>query len=330
MQQREEQADLHMIGPIIDYYQDDNKLRTTKEYHRALSSEDFAGKMANLTFRLSKEVNELITIEKRVQSGDDVYNHMVTIIRSLNDVKMITKFISDNDKDDICRCGEPMLIYQEQSEYRCPKCGETKNIEATIFRDDQYFSYDGHKVNYSGYDSNKHFRFWMDRLQAQEKKEFRQCDLEKIRAYLTTNKIDISKLTCEQMRSILKDRSLKLSCLNENVPLLIKTFGGVTPPIFDFEEMKKIQAMFDTIMKLYTIAHSKSSKSSNKSYFPYFIFQIILILFKDNPEKLRFLQYIHLQSDKTMKKNDRRYKKLCEVRTLDHKLVYHPIDTSLF
>jgi hypothetical protein len=57
-------------------------------------------------------------------------------------------------------------------------------------------------------------------------------------------------------------------------------------------------------MKLYDMVNPEGG---NKPYYPYFIYKILEEMFKDNAEKSRLLDYIHLQSRETVIKNDKYY-----------------------
>jgi hypothetical protein len=44
----------------------------------------------------------------------------------------------------------------------------------------------------------------------------------------------------------------------------------------------------------------KHEKDPNRPYYPYFIYKIAEDEFKDNPEKLKILDYIHMKSEDTI------------------------------
>jgi hypothetical protein len=78
-------------------------------------------------------------------------------------------------------------------------------------------------------------------------------------------------------------------------------------------------------MILYKEVHPEEG---NIPYYPYFFLQIFKQLFRNNPEKLRIIQYIHLQSRETVTKNDITFQQMCAKATPDDGFVYSPTDPA--
>ncbi len=106
---------------------------------------------------------------------------------------------------------------------------------------------------------------------------------------------------------------------NDHAPLLVKLLGGTPPPQFDFQENRDMAIMFNKIINLY---HKVNPDGSNRPYYPYFIYKMVERKFANNPEKLRLLDYIHLQSSDTVKKNDYYYEQICALSAPEDDLVY--------
>ncbi len=80
---------------------------------------------------------------------------------------------------------------------------------------------------------------------------------------------------------------------------------------------------FNKAMRLYDIV---VPGGGNKPYYPYFIYKIMEYEFRNKPEKLRLLDFIHLQSRETVIKNDKLFKRMCELADKNDGLVYEPTD----
>jgi hypothetical protein len=228
---------------------------------------------------------------------------------------------------EICKCSWRMSVIPELSHLRCenPLCGRIKNIVGAVFRDDQFYPQEGQKTKHGGYDTNRHYKFWMERLQAQEPKVFNETDLKNIETILKRDDYAPDKINCETMRHILKDPLVRATSLNDHVPLLVKTFGGRPPPLLDHNENKMCAIMFSAAMKLYDTINPDGG---NKPYYPYFIYKIVEELFWDKPDQLRLLDYIHLQSRETVIKNDKYYESMCELADPSLGLVYKPTNPA--
>jgi hypothetical protein len=67
-----------------------------------------------------------------------------------------------------------------------------------------------------------------------------------------------------------------------------------------------------------------ATEGGNKPYYPYFIYKLYEDEFKDDPAKLRILEYIHLQSKDTVTKNDIIYRSIAELAPPEDGIVYRP------
>ena len=245
----------------------------------------------------------------------------LTYARSLD----ISEYLEKRNNE-LCKCGARLQLMPETSELRCDSCFKTKKVVGSVLRDDQYSGHEGQKSKHSGYDIIRHLRFWLERLQALETKTFDDDVIALIAYVIKRDGFIKTELTCEIMRSVLKDPHVSATYLNDHAPLLVKKFGGDGPPTLDYHETKIIHIRFIRAMTLYD---QINPLGGNKPYYPHFIYKIIEELFKDNPEKLRILNYIHLQSIETIEKNDRYYEQICEmIGDAESGLVYTPTDPS--
>ncbi|SIP85912.1 VLTF3 late transcription factor protein [Pacmanvirus A23] len=323
---------LSIIGILSDYYQNpDKEERNTRDYYRTITSENFISTIDDIILRTrcfadalykalrcsilpkpdTKELEyELDDISKNIEWAGNIEVNIVLEKRNY----------------EVCKCGNRMTVVPELSELHCtnPVCSKIKTIIGTVFRDDQFYPQEGQKTKHGGYDTSRHYRFWIERLQALESKTFTDEEINKIEYVISRDGYDRRELNCEIMREILKDPIVNATHLNDHAPLLVKIFGGLPPPQLDFQENRLCAIRFNKAMKLYDIVNPEGG---NKPYYPYFIYKILEYMFKDNPEKLRLLDYIHLQSRETVIKNDKFYFEICELSD-DPALVYTPTDPA--
>lgn len=322
---------LSVVSVLGDYYGNvTDEEKKTKNYYRIITSENFASKINDLTFKIKSINNIFYTIlqSRTIPRADskiieNIFDKVNGDIDTISSIKI--DLILEKRNYEICKCGARMIVVPELSELHCPTCNKVKTIIGAVFRDDQFYPQDGQKTKHGGYDTSRHYKFWIERLQALENKIFEKDDLDRIEYVINRDNYDRPTLTCENMREILKDSSVGLTAFNDHVPLLVKTFGGLAPPQLDFQENKVISIRFNKAMRLYDMVNPDGG---NKPYYPYFIYKIIEEKFKNNKEKLRLLDYIHLQSRETVIKNDKAYKDICALSNPGDGLVYVPTDPA--
>lgn len=324
---------LSVISILGTYYATStNEEEKTRSYYRIITGENI---VPNLNDQISNVKSLAVAMYKllqqkilpKVDSRD--FEYKLDDIMRLMDIAHYIEIpiVIEKKNYEVCKCGNRMTVVPELSELHCNQCLKIRSITGTVFRDDQFYPQDGQKTKHGGYDTVRHYRFWIERLQALETKSFSDDVLNKIEYVLNRDDYDRSRLTCENMRRVLKDPKVNMSALNDHAPLLVKTFGGPAPPMLDFQENKKLSIRFSKAMALYDVVNPNSG---NKPYYPYFIYKIIEYEFRNNRAKLRFLDYIHLQSRETVIKNDKYYEQICQLAgdCEADGLVYQPTDPA--
>lgn len=314
---------------VSDYYSNPaNESVTTKKYYSVISSENIAGKCNDILRLCQIAANNLgVILSKRAISGRDLKQLEDRMAMVHNDIEY-AKSIEIGDylekgNDGICTCGIRMRSLPETSEMRCDLCMRTKKVLGTVLH---YDTDSQQKTKHTGYDIVRHLKFWLERLQALETKTFEPEILEKIKYVMKRDGIIKTDLNCAIMRKILKDPYVDATYLNDHSPLLVKTFGGEGPPTFDYDEIKILTSRFIRAMNIHSDIHPESG---NKPYYPHFIHKIAEVQFKDNPEKLRILLFIHLQSPDTVEKNDKYFEDICTVvDDPESGLVYTPTNPA--
>lgn len=316
---------LSIISVLGEYYESsENEEKKTRDYYRIITSENFIPRVNDL---ISKAKSIICAMQKILQIHllakpetkklEYQLNDIMRDVDNAHNIEITTALEKRNYE--VCKCGSRMIVVPELSELHCPNCSKIKTIIGAVFRDDQFYPQEGQKTKHGGYDTGRHYRFWIERLQALESKAFDETTLKKIEYVLDRDGYDRKTLTCENIREILKDSKVAATSLNDHAPLLVKMFGGPAPPQLTFQEHRILSIRFNKAMMLYDIVNPDSG---NKPYYPYFIYKIVEHEFRNNPEKLRLLDYIHLQSRETVIKNDKAYEQICALS--DDGLVYTP------
>lgn len=308
------------------------------QYLAAIQTENFPAKIDDLNLRLTSDLKRVRDAREPVSNPrpadaksnrqlfavDKISMSLDAQIRELeNSRSTVIAIWAKTSKFENCKaCGERMQVFPSASELRCGICGRVKPLLGTVFEDHQFYNQEGQKTKHGEYVPNRHFKFWMDRIQAKEHHVFPQEKLLIIEAHIARFYPPPYRLTCATMRSILKET--RLTTYNDHIPLLLKTFTGQAPPQLTHNELRVFSLKFNKIIELY----EKLFPDGNRPYYPYFIYKIAEDEFKDKPLKRKILDYIHLQAEDTVKKNDLIYKNICAIAPKDAGLTYRETDTT--
>jgi len=326
--------DMESIRYIIEFY-------ATKKMHNFLNylnAENVCGKLDRYLAYSQSFVNILLDQNQDNQQKHDITNtnqkhdstkqkHDSTKQKPM-DLKLYEQFmryvnlynetyIIQNYTDTVViqcpTCQVDMVMVYNTSEYLCEKCGLSEFIKGNSY-DKEASSYTNVMKKIS-YDSSKHCRFWVERIQAKESLEIEQNILEKIKNKLKQDSCySPSDTTCSTIRKNL--RILHYTRYNEHVPLIRKMITGISPPQLTDQELYLIYNYFDKVVYIFNTI--KAANKSNCLYHPYFIYKIVeqILINNNNFARLQgILSCIHLQSRDTLIINDRIWKIICEKMT---------------
>jgi len=211
---------------------------------------------------------------------------------------------------DICQCGAKMKIDLESGCISCSVCGLFQESALALFKEDRSASStETQKVKSNTYKVSKHFETWLNRILAIEVRPGAHLLVPKIKEYFKNIGVPKDLIEYTGIRNYLKKNSL--NDYYESVSWFLKEVTGRTPPELTDTERMDIAYRFDVIIETFDkIRNSTDVKPSGRTYYPFFIYKIIQTKFANNPEKLRLLNYIHVQNEKTLKKNKALYYKI--------------------
>jgi len=283
----EERYVLSTVNYVCEYYNTKNNNEIIDNYFKVIISGNFIS-----------ELQHIINILDKILRNLPIHKNYLNEINRMYVIPIIYK---QNNIEKCKECGGVISVI-EFSQTKCNKCQEVQHIDGLYPIDES-----NNEQKKSDYNTPKHCEHWLDRIMGLETVEINPADMEKIKNAIIKLNITKKEITCEKIREIFKRSDVKCTFLNEHSTLIVKKLGGVHPPSLDFADTNAIKQTFAKMMKLY-----EGIKSGNKPYYPYYIYKISEMLFENNSEKLRILNYIHMQSVDTVIKNDKYFQKICE------------------
>lgn len=205
---------------------------------------------------------------------------------------------------DICKkCHIRTEVNIETSEMECPGCGQVTILRGIIFKDDQLFPSEGQKVKTSSYKTSKHFNTWMNRILAVEQPKIGKDFIKDIKEDFRNRGIARDIIDYKMVRLYLK--RVKLTEFNDYISWILKEVSGRAPPDISFDDRVDIEYRFNAVIDAFDRIRERTlDKPVGRKYYPFFIYKIVKYKFAKYPRKLRLLDYIHEQQDKTLKNNE--------------------------
>jgi hypothetical protein len=205
---------------------------------------------------------------------------------------------------DICpECLIPLSVNAEHSELECTECGLGRMLMGTVFDDSQYYNQEGQKAKSGLFNPNRHYRFWMDHIQAREPEEEIGNPDDSTNVYGET-------LVARLRGIIARGTKIGRSDLNKNIPLLLKLLTGVGPPALPESICQRVEKIFSQAIEIGE--RVRPAGRTNRNYYPYYIFKILDAVLPANDRSSRgILFYIYLQGKETVDKNDREWEETC-------------------
>jgi hypothetical protein len=301
------------------------KDRFFRDYQIFVRKENFIGKM-----------DRLYMIFKNITQSN--INKNAELCKCLNDIKLlfskynnstIVQTVNPSSYNKCPDCNKDMKILPSSSEIVCIGCGRSEILNGTVFEDEQFYYQEGQRTKHGSYDSTKHCKFWIERIQARESKAIPESVINSIKNSIRHNNIkNIEEITCEEIRKYL--RQTKNTSYNEHIPLIRKIITGVTPPQLTDREVQLIVLIFSKAVKIYE--EIKPPDKTNVMYHPYPIYKIIEHILKAPNMKRRrnaILSCIHLQSRETLIENDIIWEKVCKYIDIEYVPTDRNIDLDL-
>jgi predicted RNA-binding Zn-ribbon protein involved in translation (DUF1610 family) len=235
------------------------------------------------------------------------YDEIKAKINALGNIKQMVSFNFDfsptEDDGHLCSaCGVVMELMPESSQIVCPDC---KNIEIFVGGNvrDEY-----ERKTRITHEPLRHYKTWIRTIQALEETKISHV-VDVLRVTLARDNVKInSNIRYHSVRKYLKE--IKMTQYNRNIPKIMRELIGIAPPRLSSAEYDAATTYFINIISIYDEMHAGEA-DTNRLYYPYFIYKILEWMFRANPEKLKIIDYIHLQSTGTSNKHDAIFKQIC-------------------
>ena len=229
--------------------------------------------------------------------------------------ELIKQLIKDNQyyfsqtrKKIICESCKVELRYDSSSMFLiCDSCGIIQDSTGSLYEAPL-------KKNKSTiYNPYHHYKFWMDHILALEPEK--EILLKDGRSIVDLIKFRIKKdnkilklLTINDIRGYLNE--LKRTDLNKNTSLIFKKLTGIGPPNLPEFIKNKCEYLFNQVLKTHGLV--VKGTRVNKNYYPYYIYKILEFLIPEvDTENRSILFFIYLQSQDTLRNNDKEWKLIC-------------------
>ena len=371
-----------IASPILSgYYDSHSEARIdTNEFYHLLTSDNLIDKIEQVRSKLHLVVSELESCSNFVEFLvlKDKLNNLIlsscqrssniwtdeSLFQGISDqlfakisfketVQKLKSIYDENKPElpglaiknnNICpQCKENFVLFPDDSENRCEKCGFVDVLPGTLFEDSQFYNQQITCAKHKKHSFAVHGMKWLYQIQAKENKTVSQATIDilnkrAIKEYTRSGvKRNMAGMKCRQVREWLKATGFPK--LNNHAPLIRKIITGlngepVSPPqLLDEEEQLLLGdfnmaiAAFDELSKDEEILRIfNKCKISNKVYYPFFWLKILMHRFKRDPRLYGLIECIHLQSASTLTKDDLLWQKMCPRM---NKYVYEPTDRTM-
>lgn len=215
-------------------------------------------------------------------------------------------------EQETCECGGQMISDFVSGSLSCSSCGLSQDSVIGMFLEDRSLGSDSSaKSKSNSHKTSKHFETWMSRIMAIEHRPDIHVLVSKIRDHFRETRVPRDLIDYKSIRKYLQDTGNAF--YYENIAWLLKEVTGRSPPNLTEEEKNDIAYRFDIIINSFDrIRKDTEEQPQGRTYYPFFIYKIIEAKFANKPEKLRLLDYIHIQQEKTLLKNEQLYKRILE------------------
>jgi len=207
-----------------------------------------------------------------------------------------------------CECGGKMLVDYEMGCHICAVCGASIASIVSMYVEDRGQMEGSSKPKSNSYKTHKHFDKWMNRILAIDVPRDGNEIVPLILKYFREKNIAKDMIDGEAIRSCLK--RLGLNKYYVYTAWFLQEVSGAGPPQLTEEESRDIAYRFGIISDTFDIIRNKAEKKTGRIYYPFFIYKIIATKFANRPDKMRILNFIHVQEEKTQSKNNAIYSKI--------------------
>jgi len=254
-------------------------------------------KYLNIVNKLRSKIRDFMVII----CGDDVPNLLSNT--EYIPISQSFKSLAKEKLTTVCQCNAELVKDLCTPELYCSECGKyAPNNDCDI-------SMNTDKRSQTTLQELKHFNKWWNKILGGGIEDCPNACLQKIAYIIARDGYKPHQLNCATMRVILADPYVNGSKYNSITTALIVKFGGTPPPEFTEADRKLVSSKFVKVIQIHI---EMSVNVPHRPCYPFYVWQIIRHIYEDNPDKLRILGYIHLQSNESITRNGIIYAKICK------------------
>lgn len=255
----------------------------------------------------------------------------------------LTALIFKNENS-ICECGTKMEILEDTSEMECPYCFRIVTLTGIVFRKNQLHSQSNNNhIKSNSYMPIKHFNDCIKYIQGTNETTIPDEIIAELRKKLKRDKMLDSQLNCSIIRQYLSEcghinvqktlksgatkmKKEKCSIYKNSAPKILWILTDDRPPMLTSDEFKQILYKFNLLIKIHDehLRLKAEKNNPNRPHYFYFIYKIIDQELINSENQQKFLENIHMQSDSTIAKNDKKFKDICKHLTKRDGIIFKP------
>ena len=279
--------------------------------------------------------NNIIMMEKSgIKCKELNQSFLKNLSKFVNDLRKIaSNKITTNTSprmNNVCEfCFAKNTINSIDMEVICCGCGGILNNK--VFVSDEDYQPTAQKVKHETNENIRHCKAWFDQILGRTNTTIPDEVIDMIKGYMRNDRITSDKLNCKIIRRYLKKG--KKTSYNDDATLILKKCDGPPPPTPAHDEEDEMVHRFIEFMELYS--KIKPQNKPNRPHYPYFILRDIEIQYMIHPgdimsvrryknKMLGIINYIHIQTENTIRNNDKFFKEMCE--SSEGRFKYKPLD----
>lgn len=277
---------------IFNFFEDKQTINTNKNNKKSLENFFFINKEENQ----EKQENE----DNKEETDKKIINNHTKYFKN-NNFKMINfeDFIFDKDICSSCNKGELIKVNHEGI-LVCNVC--FKNFKYLVDNEKPSYKEPPKEISFYAYKRINHFREIIAQFQAKETTDIPQEIIDKIKAQIKKERLELSDITNSKTKDILK--KLKLNKYYEHIPF-IKDKLGIKPPIMSPQLENILCNLFMEIQEPYS-KHCPKDRVNFLNYY-YTIYKLCELL-----DQRQFLPYFPMLIDREKKiEQDMIWKQIC-------------------
>jgi hypothetical protein len=272
-------------------------------------------------------LNQIVTdVRKWVQRRESKRGTVPLYIAELNQVlsqytnsDVLDASVRDAPESFMCsNCGTAIANTFERTSIECETCGQVFDTTGLDSDDVVVMENDFRRPKSSGtFNPNRHYQFWVVHILARESEDelgteddpHGQQLIGRCQAIIKRDRRIVRLLRVSDIRKML--REIGRTDLNKDAPLILRKLTGLGPPQPTDAFLQKVGHLFNAVIE--AGEQVKRKERVNRNFYPYYIYKILDSILSPDDVNREIMQFIYLQSDDTLRKNDIDWRNICQL-----------------